>query len=319
MADSSRKFEIRVGLISLCALGLLIAGIMWGRGEGIGVDRKEIVIEFDNASGISTRTPVYLYGVKVGNVQKVAVLEHGARVVAHVNRDVKLYNNASAAIQVMELTGGKKVELFPGSEGKEMVDDIVLPGKNQADIGAMMALAQDLVTELSPVLRRAVTALAGLAALVGDEGLQQNIATAADQFAASSIQLNALLRENRGRVSETLASVERLSNDLQAFVGNNADDLKKIIESAHTVAEDASRTLRESEDVLQRIDRLVVSIDSIAGDVRDGHGPLSRLLYDKSLALQLDSALSTLRMVLKDIDRRGIDVNVELGHKRERR
>ncbi|MGE3801576.1 MAG: MlaD family protein [Candidatus Kapaibacterium sp.] len=316
MAASTRKTEIRVGIITIAALVLLVAGIMWGKGNGIGVDRKKITIEFDDAAGITAGAKVYLYGVEIGSISGVSIEGKGARVIAHISRGISIYKDAYATIQVMELTGGKKIELSPGSSGGELSGEIVLPGKNQADIGGIIAVAQDLVMNVGPLLKRADTALAAISNLIGDKRLQQNIATAADQFAAASVELNSILRENRGRVSTTLASVEGLTADLHEFVGRNEGGVERIIQSTGAFVDEASQTLKESQEVILRVDRLVSRLDSIAVDLRQGDGTISRFMYDKALAQEIDSALAGLKKFIEDVDRRGINVNVGVGHKK---
>ena len=316
MASIHRKTEVRVGVIALTAIVLLVAGIMWGKGSGIGVDRKEVVIEFDNAAGISTGTNVYLYGVKVGDLSDVSIQDKGAKVVAHINSNIDLHDDAYASIQVMELTGGKKIEIFPGSAGGLLTDHIVIPGRNQADIGAIIAVAQDLVTNAGPLFKRADTVLAVISQLIGDKRLQRNISTAADQFAAASVELNQILRENKGRISSAITSVDLLATDLQQFVGRNEGDMEAIIKSGRTLVGNASTALVGAQDVMLRVDRLVRRLDSIAVDLREGDGTISRFLYDKSFALELDSALNGIGRFIDNIDRRGVNVNVGVGHKK---
>ncbi len=316
MAVVLRKTEIRVGLITLLALVLLVAGIMWGKGTGIGVDRREIVIEFDNAAGVSGGTVVYLYGVRIGTITNVSIQGKGAEVVAHIDRDVTLYDDAYATIQVMELTGGKKIELFPGSQGDVLTGRARLPGRNQADIGAIIAVAQELATNVEPLLLRADSLLADLSAVIGDENFQRNVTTAADQFAEISVQLNGILRENRGRISTTLIAVEELSTDLQQFVARNEGGVEDLLLSTGRLVDNASQTLEDSRGVVARVDLLIRRLDSLAVDLREGDGTVSRFIYDKSFALQLDSAMMGIRRFLDNIDRRGVNVNVGVGHKK---
>lgn len=315
MASSSKATEIRVGLITLVALVLLVAGVMWGKGAGIGVDHKRVTIEIDNAAGVSGGTSVYLYGVKIGQVVSVSAEDDGAEIVTSIERGVELHRDASAVIQVMELTGGKKVELDPGVQGEPVAGDVRIEGRNQADIGAIIAVAQDLVTNVGPLLRQADSALGYLTDLIGDKGLQRDIKTAANQLASASVDLNVILRENKGRISRTMASVENISGNLDGFLQRNGPGVERIIRSTNGITDDASEAIGEARALIARVDGLTRRLDSITVDLKHGDGTISRFLYSSQLADQVDSTMVAIRKFLEDIEGKGVNVNVGVGHK----
>ena len=318
MAKHSTRLEFSVGIVFVVAIVMLVLGIMWGKSAALSLDRRTVTFTFDNASGVSTSTPIYLHGVKVGDVTDVRALDDHAEVVAEINRDIEIYDDAHALIRIMELTGGKKIELIPG-DGLLRVDADPIPGRNEGDIGELIAVFQNIATELSPVMRRADSLLTDLSGIIGDPELQRDIRTTLDQFASSGTQLNALLRDNSQRVTRTMVSLEGLTNDLRGMIDRNEQGIDRIVASTQTLTTDANLAVGDARALIARTDKTVQRLEELMGDLTEGDGLMTKLLYDEKFSARLEQTVEALRVLLLDFRRDGVNVNMEVGHKHKKK
>ena len=314
--SQTKNLEVRVGLVTLIAIAALIGGILWGKGGGINLDRQRIAILFPNASGVSSGTQVNVHGVKKGSVVSIDALESGARVTVLVDRDVMLRSDASAAIQVLEITGGKKIELYPGQAPDKLAKGENIPGVNQGDIGGMIASANALAEQVGPLLAQVDSALASITSVIGDPRFQANVATAVENFADAGGELRSLLQRNKGKVEQVLQNVDVLTMELRSVVDENAPAISRVLHATDTLMGDARVVIGNAGETLQRVDRLASRFDSITSDLKNGKGTVSRLLYDEELAQELERAMVALRKTLQDLNQKGMNVNVGLGHKK---
>ena len=313
--SNSRNLEVRVGLVALIAIGALIGGILWGRGGGIAVDRQRLQILFPNASGVNGGTPVNVHGVKKGSVVSVKALEAGAQVTILIDRDITLRDDASAAIQVLEITGGKKIELYPGEATAELADGKTIPGVNQGDIGQLVAAGSVLADQVGPLLAQVDSALTMITSLVGNPKFRANVDAAVENFAEAGGELRVLLHDNKGRIESTLKNVDALVSELRAVADENSPAIARVVNSADTLVGEARLALDRAGTTLDNVNRLANRLDSLTSGIKDGGGVVSKLLYDEELAKELDRAMIALRKTLHDLNKKGMNVNVGIGHK----
>ena len=74
--------------------------------------------------------------------------------------------------------------------------------------------------------------------------------------------------------------------------------------------------MNDARASLTRVDRLIGELQGIADAVQNGEGMVPALLHDQELKDELAKTLKTLRTMIRKLDERGMNVNVEVGHER---
>ena len=220
MVEKETRLERRVGGIALVGLTLLIAGVLWGKGVTDNLDKKPLIISFEDATGINTNTPVYFHGVQVGSVSAISVDNLGATVKAHVKGDVDIRDDATATLRIMELTGGKKIELDPGTASTAL-GDRPIRGVNEGDIGEIFSMAASIASEIGPMMERADSLLAALNTLVTDPSIQLGVKSTITEFSQAGRSVNALLESSGPSISRTLGSLEQAAGELNRLLEKN--------------------------------------------------------------------------------------------------
>jgi phospholipid/cholesterol/gamma-HCH transport system substrate-binding protein len=116
------NIELSVGAVVL----LGIAAIAWfavqaGAGADLGGSTYEVNARFTNIGGLKPGSQVFVAGVPVGRVEKIA-LDSQYAAIAHliVKQQVQLPSDTIASIKTSGLLGDKYVALAPGADSKNL-------------------------------------------------------------------------------------------------------------------------------------------------------------------------------------------------------
>ncbi len=312
---SSRAQEIRVGVISVVALAILIGGILWGKAAGLGVENRSVNILFQNASGVEIGSPVMYRGVRKGAVSAIAVGPDGVRVTALVESSVPLREDAVASLQMLELMGGKKIEILAGHSTSPLPAGAEIPGRVEGDISALLASVGDITADVRRMMARVDSSLVVVNAMVTSPEFRRNIESTLENAQVASRDAREMIEENRGAIRQVVGNVNALAADVRQFVMRTEGTLDRTIATADSAVGDARQTLRVADATIRDADRLVVRIDSLTADITKREGVVGRLIYDKELADQLVGTLTSARELVEQIKRNGFNLNIGLGRK----
>src|SRR4030042_5674519 len=101
------------GIVCLGYLSVKIA-----RMEILGIKGYELHATFSNSGGLKNGSSVAIAGVEVGRIKSINLNEYQAEVVMNVRNEVKLQEDAIAAIKTKGLIGEKYIEITPGASEK---------------------------------------------------------------------------------------------------------------------------------------------------------------------------------------------------------
>lgn len=109
---------VLLGLAALGYLSLQVGGIEWNAGEKI-----RLIATFEDVGGLSSRAPIRVAGVKIGQVSGIDLDEDlRATVSIEVDADVGLSIDSSAAIRTAGLLGDQFIAVELGAEDEVLVD-----------------------------------------------------------------------------------------------------------------------------------------------------------------------------------------------------
>lgn len=107
--------ELYVGLFILA--GILCLGylsVKLARLEFIGTDEYEIQAVFDDIGGLKKGASVMIAGVTIGRVKSVVMEDYEARLTISLPVNVKIQEDAIAAIKTKGMIGEKYISIIPG-------------------------------------------------------------------------------------------------------------------------------------------------------------------------------------------------------------
>jgi phospholipid/cholesterol/gamma-HCH transport system substrate-binding protein len=293
-----QKTEIKVGLTVLVALIVIIFGFSYFKNWGVGDGGDLIRMRFSSSAGLQEGDQVTINGVRAGEVVAVRLDGGGVLVDASLLDGMHVSADAHPVIQMLELMGGKKIDIHQGSASGRADTSVVLDGRVDPDISGALSFVGDMEGDLKSMQRQADTLLRNLNGIVGDRELIASIRQTAENLQAISTDTRAYLRDNR-------SNLEQLTGDLAHLV-TTADTL--ITEMRPGMVSSLDR----AGGVIEKTDSLVTTIHDILSEIRQSKGLLHSVVYDTALVGRLDSTLDKLNRITDIIINGEFKTNVSL-------
>jgi len=310
---SQRSKEIKVGIVSFIGIILLIIGIALGKGLSVSIDQKLVKFRFPNSGGIKISAPVVVNGVRRGSVESIRNDKQGVVIEAFVTSPSDFKADAAARITILEITGGKKIEITPGNSSQSFNFANEIPGTTAADIGNLVALVGDVSGDAVALIRRLDTIAAAATELLADGRFIANVKNTAAEANLLIQNANNLLDENYKYLSQSIKNIRTLTNDLKNAVQKHEPSVGRIINQLQGVLGDTKDFLGSADSMAVAAKSLINNIDDIAKQLRNGDGFASKLLFDPEFMKRMDSTLTEMSKLVNMINNHGVNVNIRLG------
>lgn len=306
--------NIKVGITVLIGIVIFVLGIMWAKGFYFGANPETLIAKFASAGGAERGDPVYIKGIKRGSVSNILVNDRGEVIMQlQLNEKVTIRKDASATIMMLELMGGKKVEIDPGINAIafDMLKDTI-SGATSGDLSSLVAIGGSLSGNIKSIASKTDSLLGSLSSLLGDAKLQDDIKggvsearLAVKDISTTLAAIRSLVAENRESLKGAIAELEKLGTNMNATVNDIGPAAKATIEDTRAFVAKASKTIEKADIALDEIDKMLI-------DSRNNKSLLYKLTSDKAFADQIDSTLMHALKMIKEIRYQGLNTNVRM-------
>lgn len=214
---------------------------------------------FDNASGLRSGQFVRAYGVEVGKVKDVTLIDDGkhVRVDFAVQNDLQLFQESTAAIRYLDLIGNRYLELRRGDSDKILPPGGTIPRERTEpalDLDALVGGFRPLFKSLDP-----------------------------DKVNNIANSLITIFQGQGGTISDILDQTAELTSAL----GSRDQAIGEVITNLNTVLDTTVKHQVQFDDTLKNFEALITGLknraDPIASSVADisnAAGSLGDLLAD---------------------------------------
>jgi phospholipid/cholesterol/gamma-HCH transport system substrate-binding protein len=313
--EVSRSTEIKVGIVTLAALLLALGGFIVGRGISFSPNEKVVMFRLPTSGGLDNSSPIVVNGVSRGKVKEIRNENGSVLVLATVSDVSDLHSDATARVSILEITGGKKVEIFPGTDPKPLDVSKEIPGVVAADIGSLVGMLGDAGDDAKRVLRRVDTITAALTALLSDGTVIANVKTMADDGAVALHNARLLLENNRADLNVAVKNLRLISEDVRRIIDKNDPKLTALLDKLDRTISNADGTIARADGAIIKADTLLKNVNDVIVSVKTNDGLVHRILYDTVFANRLDTTIYSLRKFINGARANGVNVNVGVGHK----
>jgi phospholipid/cholesterol/gamma-HCH transport system substrate-binding protein len=356
--------QLRVGIFVVMAFAILFF-LIWLTSESW-KGKYVIYIKPTSAPGVTKDTPVRKNGILIGRVSAVQTQDDHVILTLRIDDDEPIYEKEIASIGTDSLLGDAVIEILPlpgDKRGNRLHDGDLLSHvvikRNPMEI---VDVALNLETQIADTLfavRRAGETIEMTGVDVGelsrtiqeafrddDSDLKQLIAElrettrkaqgAFDNFDKIFDNINEIIGDpaNKDRISEVLASLPELFEELQGAVQDTREavtSLQKTSETANINLQNlqpVTETLRsDGPDILRKVNRSLDNVDGLFGQLgkaseslkklQSSEGTIGKLLNDpelyqtaletmqnvRDLSIKLEPMLNDLRMFADSIAR----------------
>ncbi len=149
---NQRRTEIRVGITVLAGIIVFLWILGWAKNFSLTPTDNTVKVQFTNTAGLEVGDPVTVNGVRKGFVEDIVIKGEKVVVTMKVSNDVALKEDANFAVSMLDLMGGKKVEVNPGASNNLLDYNQVQTGTFYADVPYVMSMVGSFQKDISSTI-----------------------------------------------------------------------------------------------------------------------------------------------------------------------
>ncbi|GHU48400.1 hypothetical protein FACS1894200_05370 [Spirochaetia bacterium] len=238
--------------------------------SGFNTDTFEVTI--DDATGLSTRSKIFMAGVAVGKVEKITLVGTHALLSIALEKGLEIGADAKLARKSSSILGTSILTIEPGHpmSSRAMPGDRLEADNSPDGINAVIDMAGDLSTQVGGVLK---------------------------EFQQTHLALLAV----------TIETVNSIAKKIDAQMDDELDRVSRILESVAAITAQTEKLMgRHDADLDGTLSGLYGTIDNlraITGEIRSGEGNIGKTIYDDKLYTSILAAANEATAALTNINK----------------
>ena len=283
--------EIKTAILVIASILLFIWGYSFLKGRDLLNDYKTFYVQYDNIEGLGTSAPVTLNGFIIGKVNGIKLQNTtGFSIVElQIKSDFPITKSSLANLYEPGFIGGKQIQIVPNFQDQTIAQDgdflkgEIVPGLT-ALLGQKLTPLQEKVEKMVVNADSLLKNINSVLDAKTKENLKNSIANlnaTLIEFKGASQSVNAMLADNKGKISNTMTNVDKASANFAKI----SDSLSKA---------NIGKTVKSLESTLAKVDNIMSEIES-------GKGTLGKLAKDPTLYNNFSKTSKELELLLQDL------------------
>lgn len=274
--------EIKIAVLAIVSVSLVVWGMNFLKGKNIFKKQYTYYGIFEEAGGLTPANTVYINGVNVGIVDKIALFgETNDKVLVTftVNKKVQLPMNSEFRIISPGIVGSMQLDCVLGDATTYFTNGDTIQGYVQP---GMLSNVDNIKNNLDTIIN-------SLKNLIQSGSLQASL----ENINSTTEKLDSIMYS--GQIEKILADVKSFTNTIK----NNDTEIDSIIKNVNQF----SGTLKKV-DIPQTLDDLsarLKQLENILLKVEKGEGTLGKLSTNDTLYQNLQNSIGNLDELIKDV------------------
>jgi len=298
-----RKTEIRVGITVAVGIIIFIWILTWAKNFSLSAKEKTLRVRFNNVSGLEIGDYAMVNGVRKGFVDDLRTVDDKVMVVLSLNNDVNLKRDAVFSISMLDLMGGKKVEINPGVSNEPLDFNEIQNGVFNPDIATVMSMIGTVPQDITTLISDMKISLNSINGYLTDQKLNNDIRTTVSNLRSLTSQMNQLISENRNNFNKLASNSAELSEEAKNFFKDNKEGMRNSLE--------------DFKSVMNKTDSLLAKINRFTDQIMNRQNNIGKLVYDKEVFENLQSSLKQLnelsKLILEQLNGKGFKVDADVN------
>lgn len=276
--------ELKIALMAIVAIVILYFGMQFLKGLTMISSGNSYYALFKDVSGLSSSSPVYANGYRVGVVEGINFdysRPDNVVVTIGLNDKVKLPRGTHAEI-TSDLLGNVKLELRFGENPLDLLQrgDTIEGGAEQG----LMSKAGAMLPQIEVMLPKLDSILTSVNALLADPAIRNSLGNIED-------------------ITANLTTTTRQLNQLSAQLNHQ---VPQMLVKVDTMLENTNGLTRQFSDInlpqtMMRVDNTMANLEQTTAAMNSREGTLGLLLHDVSLYRNLNATMNSADSLLIDL------------------
>jgi len=297
-----RKTEIKVGITVIMGILIFLWILGWAKNFSISSSAKDVIVKFDNVTGLEIGDNVTVNGLRKGYVKEMQIQQDYVLVKLSIDKDIDLRRDAQFSISMLDLMGGKKVGVFPGKTNEPFDYKVVHEGIFYSDIPSVMSMLGSVQGDIVTSLKEMRITLGSVNKYLTDDDLTKNVKQTASNLNNITNKLIVMMDENRENLKKLTSNGVELTNQTNEFIKSNSKGIKT--------------SLAELRALIQKTDTLMTEANEFASEVKNKENNVGKILYDKDLYENLTGSVKRLneltKILLEQLKKEGINIDAHI-------
>lgn len=266
--------EVQIALVAVAAIVVLFIGLQFLKGLSIFSSDNNYYVKFDNISGLSVSSPVYVNGYRVGVIEDIVYnYDQADDIVAVMGLDKKLQLPKGTRAEISsDLLGNVKVELRFGdaAHGLVAVGDTICGNQQEGALGK----AATMIPQIEQLLPKLDSILTSVNMLLADPAIASslhNVDAITAQLATTTVRLNELTASLNRQVPSIMQHADATMANTQTLTQNLND-----LDIAQTMA---------------RVNATLANVEQMTARLNSNEGTLGLLMRDPGLYNHLNATM----------------------------
>jgi phospholipid/cholesterol/gamma-HCH transport system substrate-binding protein len=281
---------------------ILIWVIAWAKNVSVFSDQKELKISFDSVAGLETGDQVSINGVRKGYVNGIQISGNQVLVDVLLDEDVDIRSDATFSIMMLDLMGGKKLEIYPGTSDEKLDYSIVHQGYFSGDISTAMVALSGMEQDIRTIIEELTVTLNGMNELIGDKEFTANVKNSVSELNLLTKNVSKLITENREGIKVLVDSTAVLLSNSNALLTKNSENI--------------TTTVEQTKQFLENSNILVNRVDVFLQEIENKQNNVGKILYDEQFYTDLKTMMENIKeltvILNEQLKNEGINVDANL-------
>ncbi len=203
---------------------------------------------FTDATGLTWKSRVQIAGIQIGEVEKISLVGHRARLDLRIKNEVELRADACLSkVFPSALLPDALLEVSLGSEAAPVLSR--LP-REQREVTCVREAGstQKLIETLSKIAADVQVVSADLTKMVGAErGSMREII---ENIVRLTRRLDETVAANQGKLTSLISNAEAISGDVRELTGSEKEHIREIVRNTEVVSRQLRQLLASTQSIM---------------------------------------------------------------------
>jgi phospholipid/cholesterol/gamma-HCH transport system substrate-binding protein len=292
--------ETKIGILTVVGIAILILGYSYLKGNDVFAGSNKFYAIYRNVEGLTLSKPILVNGFQIGHVSNMTLQTESGFTIVEFKVDPKypIPSNTLARLESTDLLGSKAI-IFELGNSRELAEN---KDTLRADIQGSLAQSLQPVQRKAELLMEKVdSSLAAINKILNPE-FQKNvdrsflsIANSLQTLEGTTKKIDRLVGAQSGHINAIMTNAEALTVSLRASTGR----LNNTTANFEKLSNDLANS--NIKQTLDNANKTMADLQTTVAKINNGKGSLGLLLNDDTMYKNLNEASGNLNNLFIDL------------------